>query len=132
MHKAQVHERSSKADDTNEDLKKLIEAEVRKQIWPTNGGKKISNAKNVGKLYLPNFPDDGIVRKYTEAPAKATDSDIEERLNCLKYDDTDAKKFMMIKSKLKILTESCSLRLHESPKLKMQLTLVKATLWAML
>ena len=55
MHKAQVHERSSKADDTNEDLKKLIEAEVRKQIWPTNGGKKISN--------FPNFPDDGIVRK---------------------------------------------------------------------
>ena len=41
MHKAQVQERSSKADDTNEDLKELIETEVRKQIWPTNGGKKV-------------------------------------------------------------------------------------------
>ena len=49
----------------------------------------------MGKLNLPDFPDDGIVRKYTAAPAKATDSAIEERLNCLKYGDTDAKKFMM-------------------------------------
>ena len=88
---ADVHGSSSKSDGSKDDLKKLIEVEVRKQIWPNSqsvDGKKISNADDVGKLSLPDVPDEEIVKKHTAAPAKATNSEIEERLKCLKYGDS--------------------------------------------
>ena len=62
------------------DWRKQIEEEVRRQIWPDQSlanDKKISNMVNVGGLNLPDVPDDDIVKKYTTAPAKATNSDIE-------------------------------------------------------
>ena len=87
----QVHE-VAKSEDSKEDLKKLIEEEVRKQIWPDNGpadGRKFSNVIDVGELYLPDVPDESIVKKYTALPAKATDSEIEARLKRLKHDDAE-------------------------------------------
>ena len=90
MHDGQVHEGSRRLDDPNEGLKRLIEVEVRRQIWPEEksaDGRKISNAEYVGKLDLPDVPDEDIVMKHTTSPAKVTNSEIEERLKRLKYDD---------------------------------------------
>ena len=90
MHDGQVHEGSRRLDDSNEGLKRLIEVEVRRQIWPEEksaDGRKISNAEYVGKLDLPDVPDEDIVMKHTTSPAKVTNSEIEERLKRLKYDD---------------------------------------------
>ena len=39
------------------------------------------------KLQLPDVPDEDIIKKYTASPAKATNSEIEERLNRLKHGD---------------------------------------------
>ena len=39
------------------------------------------------ELQLPDVPDNDIVKKYTVLPAKATDSEIEERLKRLKHGD---------------------------------------------
>ena len=66
MHDAQVHESSNKSDGSNDHLKKLIEVEVRKQIWPKErsvDGKRISIVEDVGQLFLPDVPDDDIVKK---------------------------------------------------------------------
>ena len=48
------------------DWRKQIAEEVRRQFWPNQqsaDGMKISSVKNVGKLYLPDVPDDDIVKK---------------------------------------------------------------------
>ena len=69
-------------------MRKLIEVEVRRQIWPQEqsaDAKKILNAENVEKLNLPDVPDESIVKQYTVSPAKVTNSEIEERLKRLKY-----------------------------------------------
>ena len=44
----------------------------------------------MGELYLPDVPDDDIVKKYTAVPAKVTDSEIEQRLKSLRYDDVES------------------------------------------
>ena len=65
---------------------------MRRQLWPNQQSAdvmKISNVKNVEKLYLPDVPDDDIAKKYTASPAKVTNSEIEERLKRLKYVDAE-------------------------------------------
>ena len=65
MHDSQVHEGSRRSDDPNEGLRKLIEVEVRRQIWPQEqsaNAKKISNAEDVVKLDLPDVPDESIIK----------------------------------------------------------------------
>ena len=52
LHEVRDHEGPRKSDDPNEDLKWLIEVEVRRQIWPNHQStdeKKILNVENVGK-----------------------------------------------------------------------------------
>ena len=69
-------------------MRKLIEVEVRRQIWPQEqsaDAKKILNAENVEKLNLPGVPDESIVKQYTVSPSKVTNLEIEERLKHLKY-----------------------------------------------
>ena len=39
------------------------------------------------ELQLPDVPNVDIIKKYTAAPDKTTDSEIEERLKCLKHGD---------------------------------------------
>ena len=117
-HDVRVHEGSSKSDDSKEDLKKLIEEEVRKQIWPDNGpadGRKFSNVIDVGELYLPDVPDESIVKKYTALPAKATDSEIEARLKRLKHDDAED---VNDKAKVKDLDKIVQFKTPRSPKVK--------------
>ena len=53
---------------------------------------------NVGEFNLTDVPDDDIVKKYTAAPAKATNSEIEERLKRLKFSDT-VNEVMEVKAK---------------------------------
>ena len=68
-HPTQTHESSSKPDGSDEDRKRQIEEEVRRQIWPKQwiiNGKKFSrveDAEYVGKLNLPDVPDEDIVKK---------------------------------------------------------------------
>ena len=50
-------------------------------------------------LQLSEVPDMDIVKKHHSKPAKVTYSDIEKRLQCLKYDD--AERFMM-KNQVKV------------------------------
>ena len=90
VHNAQVHDDSNRFRDSNVDWRKQIEEEVRRQIWPNNqsaDARKISNVENVETLNLPDVPDDDIVKRHTALPAKATNSEIEERLNSLKHGD---------------------------------------------
>ena len=65
---------------------------MRRQIWPKHliiKGEKFSRVEDAEKLQLPDVSDEDIIKKYTESPAKATDSEIEVRLKRLKDGDAE-------------------------------------------